>query len=110
MAQNGTQEWGKGLKPNQIKAMEALLSGQTVAGAASAGASRTTLNRWLRDNWEFQAALNQRQREVLSAVQAGVVKAAQSAAAPKDYFPLDVSRHACWVPFATKSGRPARKR
>ncbi len=82
MAQNGTPQRGKGLKPNQIKAMEALLSGKSVGGAAEeAGVSRTTLHRWLRENWEFQAALNQRQQELVSAVQAGLLTAASRATA-----------------------------
>jgi hypothetical protein len=47
------------LEPAQILALEALLSGQTVTEAAeAAGVNRTTVHRWLRDHFHFQAELN----------------------------------------------------
>jgi transposase-like protein len=47
------------LEPAQMVALEALLSGQTVTdAAAAAGVNRTTLHRWLREHFHFQAELN----------------------------------------------------
>jgi hypothetical protein len=43
----------------QITALEALLSGRSITDAAQvAGVSRTTLHRWLKDDFEFRAELN----------------------------------------------------
>ncbi len=53
------------LKPQQLQAIDHLLLGDTVTGAAEAAAvGRSTLHRWLKDDLKFQAELN-RQRNQL---------------------------------------------
>ncbi len=47
------------LPPTQERVVAALITGSTVTRAAElAGVDRTTVHRWLRDDWDFQAPLN----------------------------------------------------
>ena len=55
----------------QYKVIEALIAGSTMTVAAKAGrVHRSTVHRWLRDDFEFQAALNQLRRVVRHSVDA----------------------------------------
>ena len=71
MPRNATHMQGdEGLSPTQVKALDALLSGGTVSDAArTAGVDRSTVHRWLRDDYGFQAAHNQGRQDLLDAVQ-----------------------------------------
>jgi hypothetical protein len=61
--QNATPD-GDGLKLNQTIALEHLFAGKTVTKAAeAAGVDRTTVHRWLREDWAFQAAYHRTQRD-----------------------------------------------
>jgi transcriptional regulator of acetoin/glycerol metabolism len=56
---------GNDLKPGQTIALESLFTGMTVTRAAkAAGVDRTTVHRWLREDWAFQAAYNSAQRDL----------------------------------------------
>jgi hypothetical protein len=69
------------LPPQQIQALAGLLAGQTVtASAEAAGVDRTTVHRWLREDFGFQAALNRGRREIRDAVEARLLHAAEGAA------------------------------
>jgi AcrR family transcriptional regulator len=47
------------LDPIQLTVLEALLAGRTITDAAAAvGVSRTTVHRWLRDDYLFRAEVN----------------------------------------------------
>lgn len=47
------------LDPSQLTVLEALLSGRTITDAAAAvGVSRTTVHRWLKDDYLFRAEVN----------------------------------------------------
>ncbi len=72
MPHNATEKEEKeALTPQQIAALERLLAGETVTAVAEAvKADRSTIHRWLRENFEFQAALNRGKRELSHAVQA----------------------------------------
>ncbi len=65
MRQNATDESEPDdLPPTQERVVAALITGSTVTRAAElAGVDRTTVHRWLRNNWDFQAALNRARRE-----------------------------------------------
>ena len=64
MAQNATEC----LTAQQERAVVLLLTGATVAAvAASIGVSRETVHRWLRDNFNFIAAVNRGKRELREA-------------------------------------------
>ena len=83
MPQNATPNQEREvLKPEQINALERLLLGETVTAAAKAvGIDRSTLHRWLRKDFEFQAAFNRRKRELAEAVQVRLLSLADKAAA-----------------------------
>ena len=58
------------LTPQQILAVEHLTTGATVVKTAElVGVSRETVHRWLREDWNFQAAANAARRELHDAVQ-----------------------------------------
>ena len=82
MPRNATQnEERKPITPDQIRVLERLLAGETVTAAAKAvGVDRSTLHRWLRDDFEFQAALNRWKRELSNAVQARLLAITHKAA------------------------------
>ena len=58
------------LTPQQLQALDLLLSGLTVTAVATAvGVSRETVHRWLRDDCGFIAAMNRGKRELHEAAQ-----------------------------------------
>ena len=62
MPQNTTPEK---LTAQQERVLERLLTGETVTAAAEAeGVDRSTVHRWRREDLAFQAAYNQRRREL----------------------------------------------
>src|SRR5215510_13573473 len=68
------------LTPTQEKALAALLAGKTVTAAATAAeVDRTTVHRWLKDDFTFRAALNRGQRDLREAMQARVMGLAEKA-------------------------------
>ena len=69
------------LSPSQEKALAVLLAGKTVTDAAAAAeVDRTTVHRWLKDDFGFQAALNRNRRELREAMQARLMGLAEKAA------------------------------
>ncbi len=82
MQQNSTKgEQTKALTPQQINALERLLAGETVTAAAEAvKIDRSTLHRWLREDYVFQARLNQAKRELAEAIKARLLRVADKAA------------------------------
>ncbi len=86
------------ITPQMEIVIDRLMAGDTVvAAAAAAGVDRTTVHRWKREHWAFQAELNRRRRElherlqlrletlaeravdnIVKAVDAGDLKASQS--------------------------------
>ena len=69
-----------GLSAIQIAALSALLSGETIKAAAeSAGVDRSSIHRWLREDWNFQAARNRGLEAIQAATMAGLHSLAQSA-------------------------------
>ncbi len=83
MQQNSTEgEQTKALTPQQIAALERLLAGETItATSRGIGVDRGTLHRWLREDFVFQATLNQMKRELAEAVQSRLLTVADKAAA-----------------------------
>jgi hypothetical protein len=70
MQQNATEAEASSLTPNQLKAIEALMRGASISGAAAAaGVDRTTVHRWLRDDVEFLAAYNAARRDLADGIQ-----------------------------------------
>jgi hypothetical protein len=60
---------GDELSAKQLTALESLLLGTSVTGAAAAaGVDRSTVHAWLRENFAFQAALNGGRKERRAAV------------------------------------------
>ncbi len=82
MPQNSTErEERETLTPQQIAALERLLAGETVTATAEAvGVDRSTLHRWLREDYMFQARLNQAKGELADATQARLLRVADKAA------------------------------
>jgi len=83
MQQNttGKETSGPHLPPQQIRALVALLGGARITAAAEAsGVDRTTVHRWLREDWHFQAALNRGRRELKDAIEARLLCLAEQAA------------------------------
>jgi hypothetical protein len=80
MTQNETDQTAQPLSKTQLSALEALLTGSTVTHAASeAGVARTTVHRWLRDDWVFKSELNRERREIRDAIRSQLLRAAESA-------------------------------
>lgn len=68
------------LDPAQVVAIDALVNGKTITGAAeAAGVDRTTLHRWLKHDFEFQASPNRAKGDLKLALQAKTLKIAQKA-------------------------------
>ena len=64
----------------KITALERLLSGDTVVSAAkAAGVNRSTLHRWLREDYDFQANYNARKRTLLETSEARLLALAETA-------------------------------
>jgi hypothetical protein len=71
------------LSPTQQQALAALLAGSTVTAAADAeGVDRTTVHRWLRSDYDFQAAMNRARRELRDATASRLYDAAKRALSP----------------------------
>jgi hypothetical protein len=69
-----------GLTVIQSEVLSALLSGETIKAAAElADVDRSTVHRWLRDDWHFQAARNRGIEAIQSATITGLQALAQSA-------------------------------
>jgi hypothetical protein len=81
MQQNATDEGEPGkLTTLQLQVLAALLSGSTATAAAEvAGVDRTSVHRWLRHDWGFQAALNRGRRELQDGLQAHLERVAERA-------------------------------
>ena len=80
MTQNETDQTARPLSEAQLSVLQALLTGSTVTDAAlAASVARTTVHRWLRDDWAFQAALNRERREIRDAIRSQLLRAAESA-------------------------------
>jgi hypothetical protein len=61
--------------------LDRLVAGDTVIAAATAAAvDRTTVHRWKRDHWAFQAELNRRRRELHERLQSRLAALAEQAA------------------------------
>jgi hypothetical protein len=68
------------LSRSQLDALGALGTGATVTEAARrAGVDRTTLHRWLRRDYAFQASWNRMRRELKREVESGVERLASAA-------------------------------
>jgi hypothetical protein len=81
MAPDGTEK----LSPEQLKALMALLEhGDKTKAARAAKVGRTTLYRWLREDANFQAALEAATRQALKEFSANLVRLAQKAAQALD--------------------------
>jgi hypothetical protein len=79
MQRNATHD--DALSPAQEKALTALLAGKSVTdSAAAAEVDRTTVHRWLKDAYAFQAALNRGRRDLQEAMQARLLVLAEKAA------------------------------
>jgi hypothetical protein len=80
MRQNATPKGGA-LAPNQENALAALLAGKSVTDAAAvAEVDRTTLHRWLKEDFQFQAAWNRGRRDLRQAMEAQLMAMAEKAA------------------------------
>lgn len=80
MRQNATPI-SDSLTPSQERALTALLAGKTVTdAAATAEVDRTTVHRWLKEDFAFQAALNRSRRDLREALQARLLGLAEKAA------------------------------
>ena len=80
MRQNETK-----LKPAQATVLEHLIAGRSVTDAAkSAKVSRSTVHRWLKEDFVFQAELNRSRRDLLAHVESTLlslsIRAAQTVA------------------------------
>lgn len=74
MQQNATLTGEPGdLMPRQERVVAALLAGSTVTHAAElARVDRSTVHRWLRSDWNFQATLNRARREFRDGLRASL--------------------------------------
>jgi hypothetical protein len=69
------------LTPAQEKVLAALLAGRSVTDAATAGeVDRTTVHRWLKEDFGFQAALNRSRRQLREAMHSRLMALAEKAA------------------------------
>jgi hypothetical protein len=69
------------LQPKQTLAVEQLVAGGTVTQAAeAAGVDRTTVHRWLRNDFAFQAAYNNAQRDLRREVEDRLTRLTNAAA------------------------------
>lgn len=76
-----TQSDDTPLPPAQELALEALLSGATIAAAArKARCSRRTLHRWLRNDYRFLANLNARRNDLRAEAEARLLASVHRAA------------------------------
>jgi hypothetical protein len=79
MPQNATQT--EAITTVQESAIAALLTGNTITeAAAAANIDRTTIHRWMRTDFSFQAALNRARKELRDALSAKLLGLANAAA------------------------------
>jgi len=79
LTQIETDQTVQPLSKRQLSALEALLTGSTVTDAAvAAGVARTSVHRWLKDDWVFKAELNRARREIRDAIRSQLLRAAES--------------------------------
>jgi hypothetical protein len=58
-----------GLSPTQLQTIEKLTLGTTITDTAAAvGVDRSTIHRWLNDDFQFQAELNRRRNDLARAL------------------------------------------
>jgi hypothetical protein len=81
MSQNATRNRHKTLlSPRQLKVLGKLFQGTTISAAAKdVGISRETVHRWMRNDWNFQAAINRRKRNLLEELDVRLIKIANKA-------------------------------
>jgi hypothetical protein len=80
MPQNATPS-ADALTPSQEKALSALLVGKSVTDAAAAAeVDRTTVHRWLKDDFGFRAAFNRERHRLREAMQSRLMTLAEKAA------------------------------
>ena len=76
-----SQSATESLAPQQLQAIELLLSGQTLtAVAGTVGVRRETVHRWQREDWPFIAAVNTSKRELHDAAPARLLSVWSKAA------------------------------
>jgi hypothetical protein len=81
MPRNATPSNADPLTTQQLRAIAELIAGRSVTAAAAAvEIDRTTLHRWLRADFEFQAELNRLRREAREAIQLRLEHLADQAA------------------------------
>lgn len=81
MPQNSTLG-GESLSAQQLQALDALLKGETVSKAAGdAGVDRSTVHRWLREDYHFLAEFNRGRRELQQALLTRLLRLAEDATA-----------------------------
>lgn len=80
-AQIATDQTGEEkLSPSQIMVLSAILAGETIVRAAEISqVDRSTVHRWLREDWEFQAARNRALLAMQEATATSLLALAQSA-------------------------------
>ncbi len=95
MQQNATQKRQRlDLNDSQVNALAALVAGKNVTQAAEiAEVDRTTVHRWLREDWDFQAALNQERRDLMKAVE-GKLPELRRTQLTRSQVPLNPATHA----------------
>lgn len=68
------------LDPKQTLAVEQLATGATIVRTAEVvGVSRETVHRWIREDWNFQAAVNATRRDIQDAVARRLLALAEKA-------------------------------
>ena len=78
MSRNGTPI--NGVSAKQARAIAQLVNGATVTKTAkAAGVGRSTLHRWLREDWNFQAAHNAARRDLQREVESRLLSLAHAA-------------------------------
>ena len=81
MQQNATPQDVHDLSSRQTRVLSALLAGATITSAAkTAAVDRTTVHRWLREDFAFQAACNRLRRELQRELEARLERAVRAAA------------------------------
>ena len=84
MSQNATPP-DTALRPDQLTVIELLIAGESITAAAKqAGIRRETVHRWMREDYEFQAALHRLRRELQESIGAQVLATSRRAAETVD--------------------------
>ena len=78
MPQNASPS--KALSPSQLVVLDSLVSGNTVTAAAKAGTvDRSTVHRWFRNDFLFQAAFNAARHDIIREVESRLLSVATAA-------------------------------